>query len=229
MIRGHGGNIIEASEIAGCRPSEIVDMSSNINPLGPPPGLIEHLRQHMDAVCALPEVDAGKAVEAYAQWQKLAPESVLAGSGTTQFLYQMPRALDIASALIVAPTYADYADALAINGVDFHYFMLNEKSGFVPDIEALRDAAKSVDAVYICNPDNPTGVLIPTDDIAGIARACPETWFVVDESYLPFADGCGDDSIARRGLSNVIVLQSLSKMFCIPGLRVGFCVVPAGA
>ena len=226
MIRGHGGNIDEAAKRAGCFPAEIVDMSSNINPLGPPPGLIEHLQQHMAAVCALPEVDARQAVAAYAGWQRLLPMTVLAGAGTTQFLYQIPRALHIGAALVVAPTYADYADALAINGVDYRHFMLDEKNGFFPDMEKLREAARSVDAVYVCNPNNPTGVFVPTDDLVRLARACPQTLFVVDESYLPFVNDAGDDSIAHRGLANVIVLQSLSKMFCIPGLRVGFCVAP---
>lgn len=228
MIRGHGGNIDEAAKRAGCFPAEIVDMSSNINPLGPPPGLVANLQQHMEAISALPEVDARQAVAAYAEWQRLLPMTVLAGAGTTQFLYQIPRALHIGAALVVAPTYADYADALAINRVDYRHFMLDENNGFVPDLEKLRNAAKSVDAVYVCNPNNPTGVFVPTDDLVRLARGCPETLFVVDESYLPFAGDAGDDSMAHRGLSNVIVLQSLSKMFCIPGLRVGFCVAPNG-
>lgn len=224
MIQGHGGNIAEAAAALGCRLEEIIDMSSNINPLGTPPGLLEHLGRRLPVVCALPQVDAAKAVTAYAEWQGLAPGRVLAGAGTTQFLYQLPAALKISSAIVVSPTYADYADALAMNGVVFRHFKLTDENGFAPDLNALADAAETVDAVFFCNPNNPTGYHTPTDAIEQLANACPDTRFVIDESYLPFVDGCGDDSIAYRDLPNVIVLQSLSKMFCIPGLRVGFCV-----
>ena len=66
MIKGHGGNIHELARELGCAPSDIIDMSSNINPLGPVPGLHEHLRENMDAVNALPEVDGGSLLEAFA-------------------------------------------------------------------------------------------------------------------------------------------------------------------
>ncbi len=224
MIHGHGGNIEEAAQAIGCRPEDIIDMSSNINPLGPPPGLLEHLGKRLPAVCALPQVDAKKAVSAYAGWQGVAPDRVLAGAGTTQFLYQLPAALGISSAIVVSPTYADYADALAMNGVAFRHFNLTDENGFAPDLNALADAARTVDAVFFCNPNNPTGHHTPTHALEQLANACPGTRFVIDESYLPFVDGCGDDSLACWNLPNVIVLQSLSKMFCIPGLRVGFCV-----
>jgi len=223
MIYGHGGNIEAAAAALGCDPTGIVDMSSNINPLGPLPGLVDELCDSMSAICRLPEADAGQAAAAYGDWQGILPGQVLAGAGTTQFLYQMPAALGLSSALVVSPTYADYADALAIAGVRFARFMLNRETGFVPDMEALAASAKTVDAVFFCNPNNPTGVYTPISSLEALARDCPDTWFVIDESYLPFVTGAGDDSMACRGLENVIVLQSLSKMFCIPGLRVGFC------
>ncbi len=226
MIDGHGGNVEKAAAALGCAPEAIVDMSSNINPLGPLPGLMDHLRAHMGDICRLPEVSAAPAAAAYASWQGLAPVQVLGGAGTTQFLYQLPAALGIGSALVVSPTYADYADALAISGVTGGRFMTRTENGFVPDPAVLAESAKTVDAVFFCNPNNPTGVYTPIPELERLARTCPDTCFIVDESYLPFVSGAGDDSIAKRGLPNVIVLHSLSKMFCIPGLRVGFCMAP---
>ncbi len=226
MIDGHGGNVEKAAAALGCAPEAIFDMSSNINPIGPLPGLMAHLRGNMEGICRLPEVSAAPAAAAYANWQGLPAEQVLAGAGTTQFLYQLPAALEIASALVVSPTYADYADALAINGVAWGHFMTRAENGFLPDPAALAESAKTVDAVFFCNPNNPTGVYTPIYELERLFRACPDTCFIVDESYLPFVSNAGDASIAQKGLSNVIVLHSLSKMFCIPGLRVGFCMAP---
>ena len=55
MIKGHGGNIYDLARRLGCRPADIVDLSSNVNPLGPPPGLGDYLSRNMDAIAALPE------------------------------------------------------------------------------------------------------------------------------------------------------------------------------
>ncbi len=230
MIHGHGGNIREAAAALGCAPEEIVDMSSNINPLGPMPGLLDHLSGKIASVCSLPDVSAAGAAAAYAEWQGLAPDRVLAGAGTTAFLYQIPQALGFSSALVVGPTYADYADALTLHGVCCQHFLLAGREGFVPDMEALAAAAKAVDAVFFCNPNNPTGVCTPVGELEALACRCPNTCFVIDESYLPFVEGLADASIADKGLDNVVVLQSLSKMFSVPGLRIGFCVAgPAAA
>ncbi|MBS3732974.1 MAG: pyridoxal phosphate-dependent class II aminotransferase [Desulfobacterales bacterium] len=227
MIHGHGGNIYAAASALGCRLEEITDMSANINPLGPMPGLLAHLAESIGNVCRLPEVDAASAVHAYADWQDLPAEQVIAGGGTTEFLYLLPRALRLESALVVGPAYADYADALKINRVDPEFFMCTPEHGFRPDPDRLAAAARNADAVYFCNPNNPTGRLTAPGDLAALAGALPQTLFVVDESYLPFAAGPKKHTLARFDLPNTVVLHSLSKMHCIPGLRVGFCVAPA--
>ena len=83
MIQGHGGNVAALAAQLGCRPEAIVDMSSNINPLGSLPGLIDHLRERMECISRLPEVDAAGAVRALADLLDIDPDRVLAGSGTT--------------------------------------------------------------------------------------------------------------------------------------------------
>ena len=86
MIQGHGGNIFALADRLGCPPEAITDMSSNINPLGALPGLIEHLRDRIDRIRSLPEVDARTAARAIAGLLGVNEERVLAGGGTTQFI-----------------------------------------------------------------------------------------------------------------------------------------------
>ncbi len=203
-------------------------MSANINPLGPMPGLLKHLAENIHAVCRLPEVDAGRSVAAFADFEDLDRSEVIAGAGTKEFLYLLPRAAAIGSALVVGPTYADYADALAINGVRHEFLMRESRQGFALDADRLKRAAKDTDAIFLCNPNNPTGGYTDTDLLAHLARGLPDTLFVMDESYLPFVSGAGEKSLARMDLPNVVVLRSLSKMYCIPGLRVGFCAASKG-
>ena len=202
----------------------IVDMSSNVNPLGPPPGLNEFLKEKLNTIFALPEVDAKSTIEGFADYYHLATDQVIAGNGTTQFIYTIPTALETKKALILGPTYSDYADACEMHNVSYDYLMSVESSAFQPDIAAVTENIKDFDTVFICNPNNPTGTLIRTADLEQLCRSHPDTFFVIDESYLPFADNSDQLSMVRSGLQNVLVLNSMSKIFRIPGLRVGFLI-----
>ena len=79
MIKGHGGNIHDLARELDCSPDDIVDMSSNINPLGPPPGLLEHLQRELNAITALPEVDGQSLLEAFADYYQINSDRVLVG------------------------------------------------------------------------------------------------------------------------------------------------------
>lgn len=224
MLKGHGGNSIELARQLGCLPQEIIDMSSNINPLGPPPGLVKYLGEHIDAAGKFPEVDSREITEQFADQCRIDSDRVLAGNGTTQFIYALPQALGIKRALIAAPTYSDYADACRLNNVKITFAIAAESQNFQPDLDQISKHLDAVDSVFICNPNNPTGALIPADDLKALCRAHPDTIFIVDESYLSFIQGAEEKSIRRKDLSNLIVLVSISKIFAIPGLRIGFVV-----
>jgi len=227
LIDGHGGNIYRLARDLACRPADIIDMSSNVNPFGPPPGLTIFLEENIHAVTALPEVDAASAVGAFSARYGLSPDQVIPGNGTTQLIHTLPPALNSRRVLIVAPAYADYADACRMHDVPFAYFTTDASRHFVPDMTKLADAAGRADTVFICNPNNPTAHLIPGPELTDMCRRRPGTRFVIDESYLPFVIGGRDHSVIRSGLSNVMVLHSMSKIFRVPGLRIGFLAAPA--
>ena len=224
MITGHGGNIYDVARRLGCEPFEIIDMSSNVNPLGPPSGLNEHLKENIDSITALPEVDAKDIAKKFAHRYGLDPECVLAGNGTTQFIYAIPQVLRTRKALILGPTYSDYADACIMHSIDFDYLIAGESLLFQPDIGSLKNEIKGYDTVFICNPNNPTGTLISAQEIKMICLSFPDTNFILDESYLSFVEDGDKASMKGSDLSNLIVLNSMSKIFRIPGLRVGFLI-----
>ena len=80
MITGHGGNIYETARKLGCAPHEIIDMSSNVNPLGPPQGLTAYLKENINDITVLPEVDSKKTTHAFAGQYDIDPELVVSGS-----------------------------------------------------------------------------------------------------------------------------------------------------
>jgi len=228
LIHGHGGNIYTAAKQLGCSPNDIFDMSSNVNPMGPPPGLLPHLKESLESITALPQVDAQEMVRAFSAWHDIDPRGVMAGNGSTQLIYSLPLALNTRKALILGPTYADYADACNMHHIDYEYLIAPESKRFEIDIDQFQHRARHFDTIFICNPNNPTGTLIPAGELESLCRSCPDTFFIIDESYLPFVDDPDTASMLKAGLSNVIVLNSMSKIFRIPGLRIGFLITSPG-
>ncbi len=224
MIQGHGGNIYSLARRLNCPVHEIIDLSSNLNPLGPPSGLYEHLIHRIADITSLPEVDAFRIREALAEHLGIDPGRLLAASGTTQFIHAIPCILGLKKALILGPTYADYGDACRKSGCHYTLLLAPAADEFRQEMERLFAVAMKYDAVFICNPNNPTGSHMPSENLASLCRSFPETVFIVDESYLPFHPQAKRESLISLSLPNVVVLHSLSKIYRIPGLRIGFLI-----
>ncbi|MCP4746034.1 MAG: pyridoxal phosphate-dependent class II aminotransferase [Desulfobacteraceae bacterium] len=222
MKQGHGGNVYKLAAELGCPESQIIDFSSNINPLGTMPQLISQLKDNLAVIGRLPEADSANLAIVFARACNTSPENVLAGSGTTQFIYALPQALKTQTALILGPAYSDYQDACRFNGVRFEYHFTDPDKGFVPDLNHFANKIAGFDTVFICNPNNPTGILIPRKDLYELCETHPKTRFIIDESYLPFVTEPERQSLLKINPPNTIVLHSLSKIFGIPGLRAGF-------
>jgi threonine-phosphate decarboxylase len=178
----------------------------------------------MDVIGMLPEVDNRGIIQDYAGMLGVSPDHIIAGNGTTQLIYSIPRVLKVKKALIVGPTYSDYADACRMHGIAPEFFLCRESEEFQPDLDRLENEITGADTVFICNPNNPTGILIPAERLKRLCRRNPNVRFIVDESYLPFVSGGETNSLVACGLQNVLVLLSISKIYRIPGLRIGFLV-----
>jgi threonine-phosphate decarboxylase len=223
MIQGHGGNKGKLAQTLGCTVDQILDMSCNLNPLGVPDHVTALIRDNLNALFSLPEPDAAAMAAGFARFHDMPRDHVAAGSGTTFFIYTLPWALKAKTVLILGPTYADYQDGCAMHSIPWDYQLSRCEARFQPDLDALSRRAGQYDLVFICNPNNPTGTLISGSDLICLVQDHPDTWFVVDESYLPFVPrGARDSLVSAWHLPNLLVLSSMSKIFSIPGLRTGF-------
>ena len=223
MIQGHGGNVELLARQIGCGVDEIADMSSNLNPLGPPDGFERFVADHLRSLERLPEADASTLVHTFCEKRDIDPETTIAGNGTTWFIYTLPLALASRKALILGPTYSDYGDGCRTAGLSPSFLTAAPKQDFYPDLARLSRTADRYDTVFICNPNNPTGSLVSKEDLMEVAASHRATMFVVDESYLPFVPDAQEQSlVCRTDINNLIVLSSMSKIFTVPGMRIGF-------
>lgn len=216
----HGGNILAMARELGCDVADLIDMSSNLTPLGMVPGLKEAMLERFEEIRYLPETGSETLREIFASRYGLQKGQVLAGNGTTEFIYGIPEALNLKRAVIVNPTYGDYEPASMRAGMSVENFILSPREDFIIDFEKLERHLTGNDLVFLCNPNNPTGVLTATKSLYEFIANHPQTYFLVDESYLPFVR---EPSLLEFPLlGNLYILNSSSKVYGIPGLRLGF-------
>ncbi|MEJ2032338.1 MAG: aminotransferase class I/II-fold pyridoxal phosphate-dependent enzyme [Deltaproteobacteria bacterium] len=216
----HGGDIVATARKLGCRIADLIDMSSNLTPLGMAPGLRELLTERIEEVGFLPEAGSETLRQLFAASWSRSPEEVLAGNGTTEFIFAAPVALRPRRALIVNPTYSDYRLACEWADLDVRSFALDPREDFRLDLERLAKELAGGELVFLCNPNSPTGGLVPSATIHHFIATYPDSLFLVDESYLPFTPE--PSLLSLPLLPNLLVLSSYSKIYGIPGLRLGF-------
>lgn len=224
----HGG--IGDAELArhGLARAEIVDFSVNANPLGPSPAAVA--AASAAAWDRYPDDAAAELRDALAARDGVLPEEVVVGNGSAELIWLLALAfLDPGdAALIVGPTFGEYARAAGIAGAAVHELRADPVYGFAVDIAAVMQTAEQADAraIFLCNPNNPTGTLLPADALDALAEGLRGRLLAVDEAYRQFVD----EPPATTGLlgrGNVVLFRSLTKDYALPGLRLGYALAAA--
>ncbi len=216
----HGGNIRALATAAGRAPDEVLDASASINPLGPPPWLRETLSAAVAELVHYPDPDCTALREAASRRYGAPLSHFVAGNGTSELLFALPRATGLARAVIPSPAYADYATACHKAGMDLRRLPGSELDGFVVHMDRIEAVLRAPSMVIFGSPANPTGRIVPAADIVALAGRHPQSLFVVDEAFADFVPDFA--SLAGQDRPhNVAVLLSLTKSFAIPGLRLG--------
>ena len=230
----HGGRIFEAAELLGCHWADIADFSANINPLGQPPGLKRAVMEDFERSLHYPEVRGESLAQRLGELTNMDPASFLLGAGSTPHFDLLVRGLKITKPVIVAPAFAEYAAALTSNGVQPNYVLTQEKHGWVVTPDTLAEIwSKNPDAIFIAQPANPTGRLVPTGLFLELAEEAHKrgVWLVADEAFIDFAGFPGAPSSPENPCSllqlvannpRLVVLRSLTKIYALPGLRLAY-------
>lgn len=222
----HGGNLTRLAGIAGIPAEQILDFSANINPLGPPEWLRSVVSCALESVVHYPDPDFSRLVRAVAQRYRVPEDQVLIGNGSTEIIYLIPRALTARHVVVPVPTYVDYLTFAQSAGLTTETMILKENAAFELDFDALSSELHGRELVFLCQPNNPTGRLFDPERLRNLASKHPSTLFVVDEAFGDFVEEM--DSLTSRRPENVIVLLSLTKIYAIPGIRLGCAVADPG-
>ncbi|MGB7563432.1 MAG: aminotransferase class I/II-fold pyridoxal phosphate-dependent enzyme, partial [Prochlorococcaceae cyanobacterium] len=224
-IERHGGNLAATARRLGCRPDQLLDASASLVPFAPPAALLRALRTA--PLRAYPDRTYASLRGAIARLHGLEPALVLPGNGAAELFTWVAR--DAASAgvsLLSAPGFADYERALACWGGAWSRLPLaldwsDQWPQPFPDPGTGQAAA---DVLWVTNPHNPTGQLWSRSSLEALLGRF--ALVIVDEAFLPLVPGGEAESLLPLVADhpNLVVIRSLTKLFAIAGLRLGYAV-----
>jgi len=223
MINVHGGDIYQHKN------ENIIDFSANINPLGLPRGVKIAIADNIDKAVHYPDINCEALREKLAEMYQISKEHLIFGNGAADVIFAVTIALKPRKSLILSPTFAEYEQALRAIGSEIVYWDLKEKNDFQTDEEILDAITPDIDMVFLCNPNNPTGKVMPKSLLMDLIKACKEnnTIIVVDECFNSFLDDCEEMSVRNATLffDNLIVIDAFTKIYAMPGIRLGYGII----
>lgn len=225
LDRVHGGNIYRAALNFGGKPAEYLDFSSNVNPLGSSPRALEAAAAVLADSWRYPDPDCRELKEALAGYFGVPAPWVLPGNGTSELINLLVPALGIRRAVIPVPTFSEYAHGVGTWGGKVDPVRLSPEDGFQIDVGHLIKALPGADALFLCQPNNPTGRVLLYEDLLVLAKKAERagTFLIIDEAFLDFVPG--NEGLTAAGLlprhGQVVILRSLTKFFGLAGLRLG--------
>lgn len=219
----HGGNIYEAAKRYGLKEDEILDFSSNINPLGISRKALKGLRDNLKHIVKYPDSNSTRLREAIGRYHSINPENILVGNGATALIHHIPRVLRPKRVLMPVQTFSEYASACRASGAKIKYLKLEEADGFRVDEEKVIRCLDNTNLLFLCNPNNPTGQLLPQKGVLKIVDKAEKKGVIVvlDEAFIDYAER---ESLIQEAVrkKNLIVLRAFTKFFAMPGLRLGY-------
>lgn len=213
----HGGLDDRELRALGLDPAGVLDLSANLHPDGPPPAVIEAFRTA--DVSRYPSPDAAPLRQAIAALHEVDERCVIVTPGASTAIYLVLSALAAPGdrCAIFPPTFGEYARGIEATGAAIVPYA-TAPPRFSPSLTT------DVDLAVLCNPNNPTGRHLARTEVEAIAARAGV--LVLDAAYdWAVEDPWDATELVREGAS-VVVIHSMTKLFAMPGLRVGYILAP---
>ena len=218
----HGGDVYSYAEAYGGAP---LDLSANINPFGIPERVKQAMHDAVEDCTRYPDPFCRAARRAIGAAEGVDPDWLYCGNGAADVLDRLAVVLRPKTALLTAPTFAEYERTLA--GAALRVHLLREDEGFAVTERILLDITPEIDAVYLCNPNNPTGRTIEPQLLHRVVEKCAKNdiWLIVDECFNDFLTDSARHTLKTRlaDYPKLVILRAYTKMYAVPGVRFGWC------
>lgn len=202
-----------------------LDFSANTNPFGTPQGVLYALGEALSKVHHYPDPYCRELIRAISDFEAVPGEGILCGNGAAELIYAYCEAVRPKKAVELAPTFSEYSLGLQRVGCRVERYFLDRDSGFSLDERFLRFLeTEKPEAVFLCNPNNPTGRSIPAPLLKSILHLCQKEGMrlFLDECFLDLSDGCVSLKDALRENPRLFLLKAFTKSYGMAGIRLGY-------
>jgi histidinol-phosphate aminotransferase len=224
-MQQHGGLRTDELRAHGLDPAAVIDFSASVNPYGPSPAVREALAR-LD-LSRYPDPRALELTEAIAAHHGVAPARVLCGNGGSELIHLVVRVFmrGGSRAVAFAPTFGEFEQACALMNASVFPWQANPERGYRWNLRNKADVLRRVTPplVYLCNPNNPTGVYLSEAEVRSVADGLVGGPLLLDEAYVNFVEGAWDATPLTRG-GRVLLLRSMTKDYALAGLRLGYLI-----
>ena len=201
-----------------------LDCSSNVNPLGAPRSAVTMIEKSAKALAPVyPDPKCRDLKKAIARHAGVRANQLAVSNGAVEIIYWFARLYAKKRVVVPAPTFCEYELAAQKAGAEITFVPL---VNFNLDADTVIRSAKGADAVFLCNPNNPTGLLSTAEAKQIIEEIDGSTKILLDECFIELVDRPDANTLVKmvNEHDNLVVLRSLTKSFGMAGLRVGYSV-----
>ncbi|MDO5399575.1 MAG: pyridoxal phosphate-dependent class II aminotransferase [Eubacteriales bacterium] len=207
--------------------ARLLDFSANVSPLGVPEGIRQAIARESARVDRYPDPLCRALGQALAEKEGCEPAQILCGNGAADLIWRAVLAVRPRRALIPAPTFAEYEGALTALGCQVDRYFLKREQGFRLGEDFLLHITEDTDMVFLCEPNNPTGVTASRALRQKILEKCRRVGalFVEDDCFEDFLDDPAGHSWQGtwRQEPNLLILKAFTKLYAMAGVRLGYC------
>jgi len=227
QLPNHGANPHNVYHQLGMKiPTEVFDFSENVNAAGPPAFVEARWRTFYPLIQRYPDPDGEPFLTKVAQFHHIEKDSIVLGNGASELFSVLARRYANKRVIVVHPTFSEYERTLKAAGANVMSIVVEDFIDYTLPMALLYQEMVNADALYICTPNNPTGVLPKKEELLRLIAYGAEVncELVFDEAFIDWVSEAHSLITYVANNAHVIVVRSMTKMYAIPGLRLGYLI-----
>lgn len=218
----HGGRMVDYEVMARKSREDITDFSANINPYAPPETVTTAILQNIYKIQDYPDPISRRLRQTFSERYGVSKDCVFAANGASEVIDLFLRVLRPKRVVLLEPSFSEYAHAAKRNLIPIKKIAM--ASDFCLPIYSIKDTLRKGDLLVINTPHNPSGRFYSRSELEVIYELILQcgAYAMIDEAFIDFVDGGEEHSSLPLVHSHIVVVRSLTKMYGIAGLRLGF-------
>lgn len=203
-----------------------LDFSINVNPLGTPECVKEALHRAVEMCGKYPDMEAERLGKAVSAFLGVPGEYLLFGNGASELFMAVVHGIKPKKVVIPAPSFYGYEYAAKSINSEMIYYETKRENNFCVTEDIMRILTEDADLLFLANPNNPIGNLSDRETIKKLLLYCRDRgiYVVIDECFIDFCGNQFSFLSDIRTYEHLILVRSFTKIFTIPGVRLGYLV-----